>query len=106
MPIVWRTKKWKPKITEALVFFFATTLRQKNAVLAADSFKIESEKWVTLLLEVRGSEMAAQIADGPPIRARVPCVDMMLKQINLPTRGGGVVYHDKVRIWEAKKQMT
>jgi len=31
---------------------------------------------------------------------------MMLKQINLPTRGGGVVYHDKVRIWEAKKQMT
>ena len=53
------------------------------------------------VLEVVGDRMAVQISGGPALQAKHARIDIPKDQINLPTRGGGVVYYDNVRIWKA-----
>jgi hypothetical protein len=35
------------------------------------------------------------------LKARHPRIDVPKDQINLPTRGGGIIFYDEVRVWKA-----
>jgi hypothetical protein len=57
-----------------------------------------------MMLEIVGNEMVAQVSGGPILRAKHPRFNTSKDQINLPTRGGGVVLYDNVRIWNAVRK--
>jgi hypothetical protein len=73
----------------------------KDETLIASSFNLKPNTWYWMMLEVVGDQMAAQISGGPVLRARHARIDMPKGQINLPTRGGGVIFYDHVRVWKA-----
>ena len=72
-----------------------------DETLASNDFKIEPDRWYWMMLEIIGDQMAAQVSGGPVLMARHPRIDIPKDQINLPTRGGGTVFYDNVRVWHA-----
>ena len=54
-----------------------------------------------MMLEILGDQMAAQLSGAPVLKARHPRVGIHRDQVNLPTRGGGVILYDNVRVWKA-----
>jgi hypothetical protein len=73
----------------------------KVETLKTSDWKLKTDTWYTLLIEMHGEKMLAQIKDGPTLYAEHKRFDRDRDQINLPTRGGGNVYYDDVRVWEA-----
>ena len=57
-----------------------------------------------MMLEIVGDEMVAQVSGAPVLRAKHPRLNIPKDQINLPTRGGGVVLYDNVKVWDAVKK--
>ena len=76
----------------------------KDETLVIDSFDIKADTWYWMMLEIVGDEMVAQVSGGPILRAKNPRFNIPKDQINLPTRGGGVVLYDNVRIWNAVRK--
>jgi hypothetical protein len=73
----------------------------KAEALANKPFTLELDKWYVILIENIGDEMVAQIEGGPVIYAAHQRLTANKTHINLPTRGGGTVYYDNVKIWKA-----
>tara|TARA_R110000850_G_scaffold96999_12_gene202677 strand:+ start:4174 stop:4878 length:705 start_codon:yes stop_codon:yes gene_type:complete len=73
-----------------------------DEIIATSEFTIEPDTWYWMMLEVVGDQFAAQISGSPMLKARHPRVDTPKDQINLPTRGGGSIYYDHVRVWNAE----
>jgi hypothetical protein len=86
-----------------------TLQKDKNAKLKGDKdeslitsdFNLKPDTWYWMMLEVVGDQMVAQVSGGPVLRARHTRIDRSKGQINLPTRGGGVIFYDHVRVWKA-----
>ena len=76
----------------------------KDETLVTDSFNVKADIWYWMMLEIVGNEMVAQVSGGPILRAKHPRFNIPKDQINLPTRGGGVVLYDNVRIWNAVRK--
>ena len=76
----------------------------KDETLVTDSFNMKADAWYWMMLEIVGDEMVAQVSGGPILRAKHPRFNIPKDQINLPTRGGGVVHYDNVRIWNAVRK--
>ena len=76
----------------------------KDETLVTDSFNMKADAWYWMMLEIVGDEMVAQVSGGPILRAKHPRFNIPKDQINLPTRGGGVVLYDNVRIWNAVRK--
>ena len=74
----------------------------EDETLVTDSFNVKVNTWYWMMLEIVGDEMVAQVSGGPILRAKNVRFDITKDQINLPTRGGGVVRYDDVKIWRAK----
>jgi hypothetical protein len=74
----------------------------ESEVLVENDFKLERDKWYTVLLEVKGGEMVAQLSGGPTVRAKHARFDFEKTWVNLPTRGGGEVRYDDVKVWGGK----
>ncbi len=72
-----------------------------DEVLATSSHNLQADKWYWMMLEVVGGQMAAQVSGSPVLKASHPRIDIRKDQINLPTRGGGVILYDNVRVWKA-----
>ena len=73
-------------------------------ILTSDPFKIKSDQWYTFVLEVKGEQMVVQLKDGPTLRARHERFLAPKSWFNLPTRGGGEIFYDDVRIWAPLKE--
>lgn len=73
-------------------------------VLKSDPFKIQSDHWYTFVLEVKGEKMVMQLKDGPTLKTRHERFRAPKSWINLPTRGGGEIFYDDVRIWAPLKE--
>ena len=73
----------------------------KDETLITSDFNLKPDTWYWMMLEVVGDQMVAQVSGGPVLRARHARIDRPKGQINLPTRGGGVIFYDHVRIWKA-----
>lgn len=73
-------------------------------VLKSNPFKIQSDQWYTLVLEVKGEQMVMQLKNGPTLKAQNKRFLAPKSWINLPTRGGGGIYYDDVRIWTPLKE--
>ncbi len=86
-----------------------TLQKDKNAKLKGDTdktlvtskFNLKADTWYWMMLEIVGEQMAAQVSGGPVLKAQHARIDIPKDQINLPTRGGGVIHYDHVRVWEA-----
>ena len=86
-----------------------TLQKDKNAKLKGDTdktlttskFNLKAGTWYWMMLEIVGEQMAAQVSGGPVLKARHARIDIPKDQINLPTRGSGVVFYDHVRVWKA-----
>jgi len=76
----------------------------EDEVLVSANFNIKADTWYWMVLEIVEDEMVAQVSGGPVLRARHPRFNVPKDQINLPTRGGGVVFYDQVRIWKAVRK--
>ena len=76
----------------------------KDETLVTDSLNVKADTWYWMMLEIVGNEMVAQVSGGPILRANNPRFNIPKDQINLPTRGGGVVLYDNVRIWNAVRK--
>ena len=88
---------------QALVKDRNVTLKgDEDETLVTDSFNVKANTWYWMMLEIIGDEMVAQVSGGPILRAKNARFDIAKDQINLPTRGGGVVRYDDVKIWRAK----
>ena len=74
----------------------------EDEILVTDSFNVKADTWYWMMLEIVGDEMVAQVSGGPVLRARHPRFNIPKDQINLPTRGGGVMLYDNVRVWNAR----
>ena len=72
-----------------------------DEILKEVDFNLDREKWYAIMIEVVGDQMVAQVSGGPVLKARHPRIDRPKDQINLPTRGGGTIYYDGVRVWKA-----
>jgi hypothetical protein len=73
-----------------------------DETLATDEFNLQPDTWYWIVLEIVGDRMAVQISDGgPTLTAQHLRFDNPKDQINLPTRGGGTIYYDTVRVWSA-----
>ena len=72
-----------------------------DTTMAKSPFKLKRNTWYWMMLEIVGDQMAAQVSGGPVLTARHARIDIPKDQINLPTRGGGVIFYDDVRIWKA-----
>lgn len=91
-----------------------TLQKDKNAklkgdadeTLATNEFKLKPDTWYWMMLEVLGDQIAAQVSGGPVLKARHPRIDIPKDQINLPTRGGGIIFYDHVRVWKALPMAT
>ncbi len=73
----------------------------KDETLITSDFNPKPDTWYWMMLEVVGDQMVAQVSGGPVLRARHARIDMPKGQINLPTRGGGAIFYDHVRVWKA-----
>ncbi|MDA8042188.1 MAG: hypothetical protein MPJ22_07215, partial [Pirellulales bacterium] len=73
----------------------------EDETLVADTFNVKPDTWYWMMLEVIGDEMVAQVSGAPVLRAKHPRFNIPKDQINLPTRGGGVVLYDNVKVWNA-----
>ncbi len=69
--------------------------------LVANDFPLKEDTWYWMMLEVIGDQIAAQVSGSPVLRAQHPRIDTPKDQINLPTRGGGTIYYDHVRVWRS-----
>lgn len=86
-----------------------TLQKDKNAKLEGDTdvtlttseFNLKPDTWYWMMLEVVGDQMVAQVSGSPVLKARHARIDIARDQINLPTRGGGVIFYDHVRVWKA-----
>jgi len=88
---------------QALVKDRNVTLKgDEDETLVTNSFNVKANTWYWMMLEIVGDEMVAQVSGGPILRAKNARFDITKDQINLPTRGGGVVRYDDVKIWRAK----
>ena len=76
----------------------------EDETLVADSLNVKADTWYWMMLEIVGDEMVAQVSGGPILRAKHLRFDIPKDQINLPTRGGGVVLYDNVKVWDAVKK--
>ena len=76
----------------------------EDETLVTDSLNVKADTWYWMMLEIVGDEMVAQVSGGPILRAKHPRFDIPKDQINLPTRGGGVVLYDNVKVWGAVKK--
>jgi hypothetical protein len=76
----------------------------EDDTLVTDNFNVKADTWYWMMLEIVGDEMVAQVSGGPVLRARHPRFNIPKDQINLPTRGGGVVLYDNVRVWNAVRK--
>ncbi len=76
----------------------------EDETLVTDSLNVKADTWHWMMLEIVGDEMVAQVSGGPILRAKHPRFDIPKDQINLPTRGGGVVLYDNVKVWDAVKK--
>ena len=72
-----------------------------DKTLATSKFNLKPDTWCWMMLEIVGNQMAAQVSGGPVLRAHHARIDILKDQINLPTRGGGVIFYDHVRVWKA-----
>ena len=72
-----------------------------NKTLTTNKFNLKADTWYWMMLEIVGDQMAAQVSEGPVLKTRHPRIDIPKDQINLPTRGGGVIFYDHVRVWKA-----
>ena len=73
----------------------------EDVTLATNEFKPKADTWYWMMLEIVGDKMAAQISGSPVLKASHPRIDIPKDQINLPTRGGGTILYDHVRVWTA-----
>lgn len=73
----------------------------EDETLVKDPFNLKADTWYWMVMEVVGDRLAVQISGGPTLQASHPRIDIPKDQINLPTRGGGVVYYDSVCVWTA-----
>ena len=88
---------------QALVKDRNVTLKgDEDETLVTNSFNVKANTWYWMMLEIVGDDMVAQVSGGPILRAKNARFDITKDQINLPTRGGGVVRYDDVKIWRAK----
>lgn len=86
-----------------------TLQKDKNAKLKADmdktlatsNFNLKPDIWYWMMLEIVGNQMAAQVSGGAVLKAHHARIDIPKDQINLPTRGGGIIFYDHVRVWKA-----
>lgn len=86
-----------------------TLQKDKNSKLKGDvdktlvsrDFNLKPDTWYWMMLEIVGDQMAARVSGGPLLKARNARFDIARDQINLPTRGGGVIFYDHVRVWKA-----
>ena len=69
--------------------------------LVANDFPLKEDTWYWMMVEVIGDQIAAQVSGSPVLRAQHSRIDTPKDQINLPTRGGGTIYYDHVRVWAA-----
>jgi hypothetical protein len=76
----------------------------EDETLVRDSLNVKADTWYWMMLEIVGDEMVAQVSGGPILRAKHLRFDIPKDQINLPTRGGGVVLYDNVKVWDAVKK--
>ena len=76
----------------------------EDETLAVDTFNVKPDTWYWMMVEVIGDEMVAQVSGAPVLRAKHPRFNIPKDQINLPTRGGGVVLYDNVKVWDAVKK--
>ena len=81
-----------------------TVYGDEDETLVTDSFNVKADTWYWMMLEIVGDKMGAQVSGGPILRAKHPRFDIPKDQINLPTRGGGVVLYDDVRVWNARRR--
>ncbi|MBI3879503.1 MAG: hypothetical protein HY301_05500 [Verrucomicrobia bacterium] len=76
----------------------------KNVARAKAAVKFEAGQWHTLLLEVKGNDVVAQVAGREPLRATAK--DFHVKKPGLVFRVGGKdgqeVLFDNVKVWELK----
>ncbi|MDG2129552.1 MAG: hypothetical protein P8K08_16250 [Fuerstiella sp.] len=72
----------------------------QDETLTTSGFNLRPNTWYWMMLEVVGNQMVAQVSGGPVLRARHARIDRPKGQINLPTRGGGVIFYDHVRVWK------
>ncbi len=73
-----------------------------DTVLDRSDWVIKRDRWYQVMLETRGSEVAAQIEGGPILLMRNARLDVPKAWANLKTRGQeGSIQYDNVRIWEA-----
>ena len=73
----------------------------KDKTLATSKFNLKPDVWHWMMLEIVGDQMAAQVSGGPVLKAHHPRIDVPKDQINLPTRGGGIIFYDEVWVWKA-----
>lgn len=79
-------------------------IKPKNKILAESSTEFEAGTWYTLLLEMKGDVVVAQIAGKPPLKGASP--DFHCKKPGLVLRVGGddnkSASIDNVKVWELK----
>ena len=74
----------------------------EDETLVTDPFNLQPDTWYYLVLEILGDRMAVSLSDGgPTLQAQHPRFDLPKDQINLPTRSGGTIHYDTVRVWKA-----
>lgn len=74
----------------------------KDQILQQTDWNIERDRWYTVMLETRGSEVVAQIEGGPSFLMRNARLDVPKVSVNLKARGKvGAIRYDNVRFWQA-----
>jgi hypothetical protein len=71
-----------------------------DKTLATSNFNLKPDIWFWMMLEMIGNQMAAQVSGLALLNAQHTSIDIPKDQINLPTRGGGVIFYDHVRVWK------
>ena len=74
----------------------------KDQILQQTDWNIERDRWYTVMIETRGSEVVAQIEGGPSFLMRNARLDVPKVSVNLKARGKvGAIRYDNVRLWQA-----
>ena len=72
-----------------------------DKTLATSNFNLKPDIWFWMMLEMVGNQMADQVSGSTLLNAQHARIDIPRDQINLLTRGGGVIFYDHGRVWKA-----
>lgn len=74
----------------------------KDQITVTSDWKLESDRWYTVMLETQGEEVVAQVAGGPTLIMKHARLDVPKAWGNFKARGQkGNIEYDDVQVWES-----